>query len=69
MGSENSSFGRRVRLRCDGERATVPLAGKFKELLPDLVVLERTPRHDGPANRAEFAFRTLEERVKVTFGF
>ena len=44
---------------------TVALARKLKELLLDLVVLERTPRHDSPANCAERAIRTLEEQVKV----
>ena len=54
-------FRRRVRLLCDGERASVALAGMLKELLPDLVVSERTSRHDG----AERAIRTLDVRLKV----
>ena len=53
-------FRRRVRLRCEGELAMVVLAQKLKELLPDLVVLIRTPRHDSPANFAERAIRTLD---------
>ena len=33
----------------------------------DLVVLERTPRHDSPANPAERAVRTLEEVMRLDF--
>ena len=55
----------KVRLLCDGESTTVAPAGKLHELLLDLVALERTPRHDSPANLAERARRTLEEQVKV----
>ena len=58
----------RVCLRCDGELATVALAGQFKELLPCLVVLERTPWHDSLANPAKLAIRTLEEEVKLMRG-
>ena len=56
---------RRFRLRCEGESVTVAFAGKLKELLPDLVLLERTPRHDTLASLTERAIRTLEEQVKV----
>ena len=38
---------------------------RLKELLPESVVLERTPRHDSQASPAERAIRTLEEQVKV----
>ena len=59
------SFRKRVRLRCDGEPATVALAEQSMELLPGLVVLQRTPRHDCPANPAERGIRTLEEQFNV----
>ena len=58
-------FRRRVRLRCDGEPATFAHGARVKELLPESVVLERTPQHDSQANPAERAIRTLEEQVKV----
>ena len=58
-------FRKRIRMRCDGEPATVALAGKSKERLPDLVVLERTPRLESAANPSERATRTHEEQVKV----
>ena len=58
-------FRRRVRLRCDGEPTTLAYGARLKELLPESVVLERTPRHDSQANPAERAIRTLEEHVKV----
>ena len=38
---------------------------RLKELLPESVVLGRTPRHDSQANRAEQAVRTLVGQVKV----
>ena len=56
---------RRVRLRCDGEPTTLSCGARLKELLPESVVLERTPRHDSQANPTERAIRTLEEQVKV----
>ena len=58
-------FRRRVRLRCDEEPTTLAYGAKLKELLPESVVLERTPRHDSRANPAELAVRTLEEQVKA----
>ena len=58
-------FRRRVRLRCDGEPTTLAYGARLKEILPESVVLERTPRHDSQANPAERAIRTLEEQVKV----
>ena len=58
-------FRRRVRSRCDGEPTTLAHGARLKELLPDSVMLERTPRHDSRANPAERAIRTLEEQVKV----
>ena len=58
-------FRRRVRLRCDGEPTTLAYGARLKELHPDSVVLERTPRHDSQANPAERAIRTLEEEVQV----
>ena len=44
---------------------TFAYGDKLKELLPQSVVLERTPKHDSQANPAERAVRTLEEQVKV----
>ena len=58
-------FRRCVRLRCDGEPTTLAYGARLKELLPESVVLERTPRHDSGANPVERAIRTLEEQVKV----
>ena len=58
-------FRRRVRLRCDGEPTTLAYGAKLKELLPESMALERTPRHDSQANPAERTIRTLEEQVKV----
>ena len=52
-------------MRCDGEPSTVAFAGKLKDVLPDLAVLEPTPRHDIPANPAKRATRMLEEKGKV----
>ena len=52
-------FQRRVRLRCDGEPATVALAEKMQELVPGLVVLETTPR---PTSQAKSAERAITER-------
>ena len=57
-------FRRRVRSRCCEEPATVALAWKLKGLLPGLIVLGRTPRHDSPPNPAERAIKTLEEQIK-----
>ena len=59
-------FRRRVRLRCDGEPTTLAYGARLKELLPESVILEHTPRHDNQANPAERAFRTLEEQIKLT---
>ena len=58
-------FRRRVRLRCVVNPRLWPMAPGLKELLPESVVLERTPRHDNQANPAERAIRTLEKQVKV----
>ena len=43
-------FRRRVRLRCDGEPTTLAYCVGVKELLPESVVQERTPRQDRQAN-------------------
>ena len=53
----------RVRLKCDGDAATVALAGKLKELVPHLVLQVKTQRHDSPANPAESA-RTEHRKNK-----
>ena len=58
-------FRRRVRLSCDGEPTALAYGARLKELLPESVVWERTPRHDCQANPAERAIRTLKEQVKV----
>ena len=53
-------FRRRVRLRCDGEPTTLAFGARLKELLPESVVLERTPRHGSQANPAERAIQTSQ---------
>ena len=58
-------FRRRVRLRCDGEPTTLAYGARLKELFPESVMLERTPRHDSQGNPAERAVRTLEEQARL----
>ena len=58
-------FRRRVRLRRDGEPTTLACGAGLKELLPESVLLERTPRHDSRANPAERSVRTNEEQVEA----
>ena len=48
-----STFHTKVRLRCDNEPAAIIIAERVKALLPGVVVLENTPRHDHAANPAE----------------
>ena len=55
-----STFHTKVRLRCDNEPAAVVIA-----LLPGVVVLENTPRHDHAANPAERTIRSVEDQVRV----
>ena len=47
-----STFHTKVRLRCDSEPAAVIIAERVKALLPGVVVLENTLRHDHAANPA-----------------
>ena len=41
------------------------IAERVKALLPGVVVLENTPRHDHAANLAERAIRSVEDQVRV----
>ena len=45
-------FLKHVRLRCDGETATVALANKVKHMAGDLVKLETTPKLSSASNPA-----------------
>ena len=60
-----STFHTKVRLRCDNEPAAVIFAERVKALLPGVVVLENTPRHDHAATLAERAIRSVEDQVRV----
>ena len=60
-----SIFHTKVRLRCDNEPAAVIIAERVKALLPSVVVLENTPRHDHAANPAERAIRSVKDQVRV----
>ena len=60
-----STFHTQVRLRCDNEPAAIIIAERVKALLPGVVVLENTPRHDHAANPAERAIRSVEDQVRV----
>ena len=55
-----STFHTKVRLRCDNEPAAIVIAERVKALLPGVVVLESTPRHDH-----ERAIRSVEDQVRV----
>ena len=48
-------FHKHVRLRCDGEPATVALGNKVKNMTGDLVKWETTPKHSSASNPAERA--------------
>ena len=48
-----SFFHKHVRLRCDGEPATVALANKVGIMAGDLVKFEATPKHSSASNPAE----------------
>ena len=48
-------FHKHVRLRCDGEPATVALANKVKNMAGELVKFETTPKHSSASNPAERA--------------
>ena len=58
-------FHKHVRLRCDGEPATVALANKVKNLAGDLVNFDTTPKHSSASNPAERAMHAVEEQVRT----
>ena len=57
-------FHKHVRLRCDGEPATIALANKVKHMAGDLVKLE-TPKHSSASNPAERAIQAVEEKART----
>ena len=58
-------FHKHVRLRRDGEPATVALAIKVKHMVGELVKLETTPRHSCASNPAERAVEAVEEQTRT----
>ena len=60
-----SFFHKHVRLRCDGELATVALANKVKNMAGDLVKFETTPKHSSASNPAERAIQAVEEKSRT----
>ena len=58
-------FHKHVRLRCDGEPATVALANKARHLTGDLVQFETTPKHSSASNPAERAIQAVEEQART----
>ena len=58
-------FHKHVRLRCDGEPATVALTNKVKHLAGDLVKFETTPKHSSASNPAERAIQVVEEQART----
>ena len=58
-------FHKHVRLRCDGELATVALANKVKNMAGDLVKFETTPKHRTASNPAERAIEAVEEQSRT----
>ena len=54
-------FHKHVRLRCDGERASVALANKVKHLAGDLVKFETTPKHSSSSNLANRPVQAVEK--------
>ena len=58
-------FHKHVRLRCDGEPATVALGNKEKTMAGDLVKLETTPKHSSASNPAERAIQAVEEQTRT----
>ena len=58
-------FHKHVRLRCDGEPATVALANKLKHMAGDLVKFETTPKHSSASNPAERAIQAVEEPART----
>ena len=58
-------FHKHVRLRCDGEPATVALANKVKNMAGDLVKFETTQKHSSASNPAERAIQAVEEQSRT----
>ena len=58
-------FHKHVRLRCDGEPATVALANKVKNMAGDLVKFETTPKPSSASNPAERAIEAVEEQART----
>ena len=58
-------FHKHVRLRSDGEPATVALANKVKHLAGDLVKFETTPKHSSASNPAERAIQAVQEQART----
>ena len=58
-------FHKHVRLRCDGEPATVTLENKVKNMAGDLVKFETTPKHSSASNPAERAIQAVEEQSRT----
>ena len=58
-------FHKRVRLRCDGDSATVALASEVKNMAGDLVKFETTPKHSSASNPAERAIQAVEEQSRT----
>ena len=58
-------FHKHVRLRCDGEPATVVLANKVKNMAGDLVKFETTPKHSSASNLAERAIQAVQEQART----
>ena len=56
-------FLKHVRLRSDGERATVALANKVKNIAGYVVKFETTPKHSSASNRAERATKLLRNNL------
>ena len=57
-----SFFHKHVRLRCDGESATVALANNVTNMAGGLVRFETTPKHSSASNPAERAIQAVEEQ-------
>ena len=58
-------FRNHVRLRCDGERATVALANKVKHMAGELVKFETTTKHNSASTPAERAIQAVEEQTRT----
>ena len=56
-------FHKHVRLRCDGEPATVALANKVKNMAGDLVKFETTPKHSSASNPLSVRSKLLRNNL------